>query len=109
MCEAWAGKGSVRGWWVPPQKLHVISVESVFNLSTNVEIPTVRFQSLKEWEGNYVRHFWVTGCVSGLGGEGVRAWLVGLSQNSHVISVESVFKLSTNVEIPTVRFQSLKE
>ena len=48
VCEAWAGKGSVRGWWVPPQKLHVISVESVFNLPINVEIPTVRFQSLKE-------------------------------------------------------------
>ena len=48
VCEAWAGKGSVRGWEAPPQKSHVISVESVFKLSTNVEIPTVRFQSLKE-------------------------------------------------------------
>ena len=96
-------------WCDAQEKSHVISVESVFNLSTNVEIPTVRFQSLKEWEGNYVRHFWVTGCVSGLGGEGVRAWLVGLSQNSHVISVESVFNLSTNVAIPMARFQSLKE
>ena len=51
----------------PSQKLHVISVESVFKLSRNVEIPTVRFQSLKEWEGNYVRHFWVTGCEVGCG------------------------------------------
>ena len=52
----------------PSQKLHVISVESVFNLSTNVAIPMARFQSLKEWEGNYVRHFWVTGvCEAGCG------------------------------------------
>ena len=65
----------------PSQKLHVISVESVFNLSTNVEIPTVRFQSLKEWEGNYVRHFWVTGCVRPDVAWGSRAaWVPGGGQ-----------------------------
>ena len=43
-----------------PKKSHVIPPGQFSTLSTNVAIPTMRFQCLKDLHGNYVRHCWGT-------------------------------------------------
>ena len=43
-----------------PKKSHVIPPGQFSTSSTNVAIPTMRFQCLKDSHGNYVRHCWGT-------------------------------------------------
>lgn len=43
-----------------PKKSHVIPPGQFSTPSTNVAIPTMRFQCLKDLHGNYVRHCWGT-------------------------------------------------
>lgn len=43
-----------------PKKSHVISLGQYLTQPTNVAIPMMRFQCLKDSHGNYVRHCWGT-------------------------------------------------
>ena len=69
-CIRLASPGLVgRGQPFLPEKSHVISFGQFLMCLENVGIATTRFQSLNNWEGNYVRHLWRTMRVTvGVGG-----------------------------------------